>query len=141
MNDARYLTASHCLAFTVLFLNVSSYYVRIDLICERMLLLRSLSRLLLNSSSNDDSQQTLYFIRYLLSDFWNRSKILMKVSLLHSSFSFFLLSSFIFFFFCVVAVANKLIKHKKKIMIEKECFDRNFEFHDIKHFLHVFYFA
>ena len=66
MNDARYLIASHCFAFVAVFLNVSSYYVYIDLICERMLLLRSLLKLLLNSSLNDDSQQTLNFIRHLL---------------------------------------------------------------------------
>ena len=68
MNDARYLIASHFPAFVAVFSNVSSYYARIDLICERMSLSRSLLKLLLNSSSNDDSQQTLDFIRHLLSD-------------------------------------------------------------------------
>ena len=69
MSDARYLIANHCLAFAAAFSNVSSYNVRINLIYERMSLLKSLLKLLLNSSLNDDSQQTLNFIHHLLSDF------------------------------------------------------------------------
>ena len=68
MNDARYLIASYCFAFVAVFLNVLSYYVHIDLICERMSLLKLLSKLLSSSLLNDDSQQTLNFIRHLLSN-------------------------------------------------------------------------
>ena len=68
MNDARYLIANYCFAFVAIFINISSYYVRIDLIYKRMLLSKSLSRLLLNLSLNDDLQQTLDLIRYLLSN-------------------------------------------------------------------------
>ena len=69
MNDAQYLIASHYPAFAAVLSNISLYYIHIDLICERMSLSRSLSKLLLSSSSNDDSQQTLNFIHHLLSDF------------------------------------------------------------------------
>ena len=82
MNDARYLIASHCLVFAVVSFDASSYYARIDLICERMSLSRFLLKLLLSSSSNDGSQQALNLIRHLLSGLWGRSKISMKVSLL-----------------------------------------------------------
>ena len=68
MNNVRYLIASHCFAFVIAFSNVSLYYVRIDLICERMSLSKSLLKLLLSSSSNDNSQQTLNLIRHLLSN-------------------------------------------------------------------------
>ena len=68
MSDARYLIASHCFAFAVVSSDASSYHARIDLIYKRMSLLKSLSKLLLNLSSNDDSQQTLNFIHYLLSN-------------------------------------------------------------------------
>ena len=69
MNDARYLIASHYFAFAIISLNISLYYARIDLICERMSLSRLLLKLLSSSSSSDDSQQTLNFIRHLLSNF------------------------------------------------------------------------
>ena len=69
MNDARYLIASHCFAFAVIFLNVSLYYVYINLIYKRMSLLRSLLKLLSSLSLNDDLQQTLNFIHHFLSDF------------------------------------------------------------------------
>ena len=72
MDDARYLITSYCFAFVIIFSNVSLYYVRIDLICERMLLSKSLLKLLLklllNLLLNDDSQQTLNLIRHLLSN-------------------------------------------------------------------------
>ena len=76
------MTASHCSAFVAVFFDASSYYARTDLICERMSLSRSLSRLLSSSSSNDGSQQTLNLIRHLLSGLWGKSKISVKVSLL-----------------------------------------------------------
>ena len=66
MNNARYLIASHCFAFAVTSLNLSLYYVRINLIYERMSLSKLLLKLLLNLLSNDDSQQTLNFIHHLL---------------------------------------------------------------------------
>ena len=68
MNNVRYLIASHCFVFAAVSSNVSSYYVHINLICERMSLSRSLLKLLLNSSLNDDLQQTLNLIRHLLSN-------------------------------------------------------------------------
>ena len=89
MSDARYLTANHYLAFVTVLSNASLYYVRIDLICERMSLSKSLLKLLSSSSLNDDSQQTLNLIRHLLSNFWNKLKISVKVSLLHLTNDFF----------------------------------------------------
>ena len=99
MNNVQYLIASHCFAFVTVFSNVLLYYVRIDLICKRISLLKSLSKLLSSSSSNDDSQQTLNFICHLLSDLWNRSKISVKISLLQ----FFWLNILIFFIFFVIS--------------------------------------
>ena len=69
MNDVQYLITNHCFAFVIVSLNISFNYARINLICERILLSKSLLRLLLNSLLNDNSQQTLNFIRHLLSNF------------------------------------------------------------------------
>ena len=68
MNNVQYLIANHCPAFAAVSLNVLSYYIHIDLICERMSLSKSLLRFLSSSLLNDDSQQTLNLIRHLLSN-------------------------------------------------------------------------
>ena len=68
MNDARYLIASHCFTFVIVFSNVLLYYVYIDLICKRISLSKLLLKLLLSSSLNDDLQQTLNFILHLLTN-------------------------------------------------------------------------
>ena len=67
MSDIQYLIANHCFVFAATFSNALLYYARIDLICERMLLLKSLLGLLSSSLLSDNLQQTLNFIRHLLS--------------------------------------------------------------------------
>ena len=56
MNNDQYLIASHCSAFVIVSSNVSLYYARIDLICKRMSLLKSLLRLLLSLSISNNLQ-------------------------------------------------------------------------------------